>query len=188
MTEDSNLPLVPLDACCLLNLCATRQPENILRTLPLRAAVAEMAAGEVRFLRRGGAGPDANGRDAIDLQPLISSGLLTLLRLETDQEIATFVQFAADLDDGEAMTIALALRRGLAVATDDRKALKLLARYAPHLPTFTTAGLLHQWAGIQQPSLEELRRVLLDVQERARFAPGRHDPLQGWWQAALWKP
>jgi len=168
-----------------LNLCATRQLENILRTLPLRAAVTEMAAGEVRFLRRGGPGPDAGEWDAIDLQPLIADRLLTILRPESDQEIATFVYLAAALDDGEAMTIALALRRGLPVATDDRKALKVLARHAPHLPTFTTASLLHQWASIQQLSHVELRRVLSDVQERARFAPSRHDPFQGWWQAAL---
>jgi len=39
-----------------------------------------------------------------------------------------------------------------------------------------------------RPLASELQRVLLDVQERARFVPGRYDPLQGWWEAAVRAP
>lgn len=178
-------PLAPLDACCLLNLCATPRLEEILRSLPFRTAAADRAAAEVRYLRRGGAGPDAEERDPIDLQPLIGDGLLTILHVESEREAARFVQLAAELDDGEAVTFALAIERGLAVATDDRKALRVFERYAPHLPRYTTAGLLHHWAAVHQPSPTELRRVLLSVHERARFIPGRHDPFHVWWEAAL---
>lgn len=183
--DGGDLPLVPLDACCLLNLCATRRLEDILQALPFRAAATDRAAAEVRYLRRGGSGADADERDLVDLQPLLAAGLLTILHLETEQEAARFVQLAAELDDGEAMTFALAIERGLTVATDDRKALRLLARVAPHLQAHTTAGLLQRWAALRQVSPSEQRQTLLDVQERARFAPNRDDPLQEWWETAV---
>jgi hypothetical protein len=176
---------VLLDACCLLNLCATRFIEDILRALPLRFAVADRAAAEVRYLRRGGAGLDADVREPVDLQPLVAAGLLEVLAFATADEEASFVQFAANIDDGEAMTCALAWHRQAAVATDDLKTLRIVRPLVPPLPIYTTAGLMRQWADGQQVTGPVLKRALLNIEERARFAPGRHDPLRSWWLAAM---
>ncbi len=123
--------------------------------------------------------------DAVDISPLVARGLLEVLAVETPDEAASYVSFAAELDDGEAMTCALALHRGALVATDDRKALRLLAARAPQIRVRSTAQLLKEWADSASLAPTELRAVLTDVRQRARFAPGRHDPLHSWWEAAL---
>src|SRR5581483_10436728 len=110
--------------------------------------------------------------DAVDISPLVAPGLLELLAVETPDEAASYVSFAAELDDGEAMTCALALHRGALVATDDRKALRLLAARAPQIRVRSTAQLLKEWADSASLAPTELRAVLTDVRQRARFAPG----------------
>ena len=55
-----------------------------------------------------------------------------VMRLETPSEEASFVELAAVLDDGEAVTGAIALNRGHLVAIDDRKARRVLGGKAPN--------------------------------------------------------
>src|SRR3954470_290959 len=174
---DPAVALILLDACCLLNLHATRRLEQILLTVQGRFAVAERVAAETLYTRRGGSGDDADEKDPVDIRPLIAPGLLEELPVETADEAASYVGFAAQLDDGEAMTCALALHRGAILATDDRKALRLLASQAPRISVRSTAQLLKEWADGAQVASAELRTVLTDVRQRARFAPGRHDAL-----------
>jgi predicted nucleic acid-binding protein len=179
--------LVLLDACCLLNLHATRHVEEILQILPARFAVVEAVANETLYTRRGGGGADADEKDRVDLTLLTTAGLIEILHMES-AEATSYVTFAAHLDDGEAMTIALALHRGGVVATDDRKAIRIIQTLAPQVRIHTTAELLKAWADLVQlppPALRTVLTVLMDVRQRARFAPGRHDPLQAWWLSAL---
>ena len=178
-------PSIILDACCLLNLYASRQIEAILRAIPVRFAAAEAAAAEVLYVLHGGGGQNACKREQVDLQPLIRAGLLDILSLDTQVEKVRFVRFAGELDDGEAMTCALAVHREADVATDDRKAIRVLNSVAPHVRVHTTVGLLKWWAETEQPSERILKRVLTDVQERANFIPGRHDPLLPWWRDVM---
>lgn len=171
-----------LDACCILNLVASRHMEAIIRCLSMRCAVATAAAGEALWVERGGSGPDATARDPVDLQPLIDAGLLVILSVDTDDEMAAYVTFAASLDDGEAMTCAIAVERGYAVASDDHRVANVLKRLAPQIPILTTPSLLKHWAETSGIAPPLLKQVLTDVHDRARYAPGRHDPLQSWWQ------
>lgn len=179
------LPLILLDACCLLNLYATQRLDEILVALQGHFGVAERVAAEALYLRRGGSGEDADEKDPVDIGPLVASGSLAVHAVETPEEAASYVRFAAELDDGEAMTCALALHRRAVVATDDRKALRVLAAQAPQIGVRSTAQLLREWADYSNLAPTELRTVLTDVRQRARFAPGRHDPLHAWWEAAL---
>ena len=176
---------IRLDACCLLNLHATRRVEAILQALPARFALADEVRTEAIYIFRGGDGEDAHERESIDLGPLVQSGLIEILRIETDQEMASFVRFAAELDDGEAMTLALAVHRGGAVATDDRKTLRVLRGLSPPIDSHTTVSLIKHWAESEAIEADALRQVLIDVEQRGRFVPGRHDPLRMWWQAML---
>ncbi|MBI3977411.1 MAG: hypothetical protein HY331_04410 [Chloroflexi bacterium] len=177
-----------LDCCSLLNLFATGRIGEILRGVPARFAVAELVASEASYVRRGGGGPDAGQREAIDLQPLIAAGLLDVWRTEAESEFVSFVNFAALVDDGEAMTCALALHRDAVVVTDDRKARKLVLARAPQLTVLTTSQLLKVWADAVQVDGTVLKSALIDIQERARFTPGKQDPLLAWWQAVLAGP
>ena len=152
-----------LDCCSLLNLYATRRLAEILGALGVRFAVAE----------------------AVVLQPLVATGLLDVWQPKSEAEYVSFVNFAAEIDDGEAMTCALALHRGGAVVTDDRKTLRVLARLAPAVPALTTSQVLRLWVDSSRVDQTVIRTALVDVQARARFAPGKHDPLVGWWEGIL---
>ncbi|MGI8554362.1 MAG: hypothetical protein ACR2PL_26785 [Dehalococcoidia bacterium] len=174
-----------LDTCCLLNLHATRRIEEIFRALNLVIAIVDRVSREAMYLRRGGGDEDADEHERIDLQPLIAKGFLRVLRLEVDEEFTSFVRFAADLDDGEAMTCAVAVHRGAMIATDDRKTLRILAGRAPHTEVYTTARLIKHWADAHSIVGPELKPVLLDIQERTHFFPGRHEPLREWWEAQI---
>jgi predicted nucleic acid-binding protein len=175
--------LILLDACCVLNLYGGRCIHQLLRTSALRFAVAERAAGEALYVRN----VTADGTEeleSVDLHPLIAEGLLRVLTIDSEVKAAAYVRFATQLDDGEAMTCALAAERGAAVATDDRKAQRLLQSLVPPVPTYSTAWLIRQWALEQGLDASALKVVLNDVRVRARFAPSKHDPLQIWWEQA----
>lgn len=174
-----------LDACCLLNLYATGRIDAILRALPDRFAIADRVAAEALYIRRGGGGDDADERDPVDLGPLIAQGLIEVQQLESEEEAASFVGFAAQLDDGEAMTCAVALHRGGVVGTDDRKARRICGAQSPPLKIRTTPAMLKAWAESERIAGADLRQVLVDIRERARFAPGKQEPLQAWWEAAF---
>jgi hypothetical protein len=181
----SPIMVVILDACCLLNLYASRHMLAILQILPMRFVIAEAAGKESLFVYRGGQGPDAQTPEAVDLAPAFNSGLLTVVSIDTETEGEDYLAFAADLDDGEAMSCAIAKHRGYAIATDDRKALSLIRRGAPQIQVFTTMSLLKQWADATEPELVRLREVLTAIRQRGRFFPPASDPLRPGWDAAL---
>ena len=171
-----------LDACCLINLAATSRAEDLFRSISVPVWVADRVfEGEALYLRRGRGGEDAEDRDPIELESLRDARLLQVVEAETDAELATFVTLAVDLDDGEALTGALAIHREADVATDDRKAIRVLTAVDPKLRIWRTSELIKQWAELRGIPHAALRDVLWNVQERARFRPGRGDPLWEWW-------
>lgn len=174
--------LILLDACCILNLCAGRCIHQILRSSACEFAVAERAADEVLYIRNVSPSGAAEERERVDLKPLVSEGLLRVLSVESEDEATAYVRFATQLDDGEAMTCALAAVRGAAVATDDRKAQRLLRTLVPPVQTHSTAWLIRQWSEEQGVGAATLKQALNDIRVRARFVPGSHDPLQTWWE------
>jgi predicted nucleic acid-binding protein len=175
--------LILLDACCILNLYGGRCIHQILQASAYMFAVAERAANEVLYVRN--VAPDGTeDLELVDLRPMIANGLLQILTVDSESEAATYVRFATQLDDGEAMTCALAAERGATVATDDRRALRLLQSLVPPVQTYSTAWLIRQWVLEEGIHASALQRVLDDVRVRARFVPGKHDPLRGWWEQA----
>lgn len=140
----------------------------------------ESVMGEVNFVRRGGGGDDADELDPIDLQPLVDNGLLNLLHLQGTNEEHSFVDFSADLGDGEAMTLAVALHRNRPVATDDRKAIRIAREHA--IPVIATLEIVRQWSEDVRLSAHELRQLLIDIRERGRYVPPRTHPLRHWWE------
>jgi hypothetical protein len=176
--------LLLLDACCLINLLATGRMEEILGILPFRCATSRLVATKEVLAIAGDADAGAPiEREIIPPSTLESSRNLSLLDLSTDQELEDFVRFAAYLDDGEASICALVLSRGGGVATDDRKALRVLRREAPQVFTVQTPELLHDWARLAEISSSELYRVLRLVEWRARFRPRRDAPKFEWWSS-----
>jgi hypothetical protein len=176
--------LLLLDACCVLNLFATRHIEHILRTLQRHFAIAVAVKAEAKWIYRGGSGEDALDRDTLDTEPLVAAGLLEVLSPETDAENEDYVAFAIILRDGEAMTAALAIHRGGSRATDDVKARRELGARAPSIVLSSTADLLHAWSSAARIEPHLLAQVLQDVRTRAQFLPSKADPWRSWWDAA----
>ena len=112
-----------MDASCLLNLYATGRLRDIALAQPYRLGVADyVLEREALYVWRSSSGEGQEERVLVDLARLIEEGIIQVLRLEHQEEEATFVNLASMVDDGEAITAALAVHRGCAVATDDRKA------------------------------------------------------------------
>lgn len=176
-----------LDSCALLNLYASRRITEILATLPHPSAVAAFVRDrEALWVGRHRTGPAAD-YERVDLAPIVASGHIEVLDLDGDAEMAHFIALASSpaLDDGEAMSGALAHGRGFVVATDDRAALAAFSQHTPPIPTRSTASLLRHWAICAAVDAATLRLALIDIRERACFEPGARDPLHAWWRAAL---
>lgn len=173
-------PLLLLDACCLINLFATGRMEEILASLPYRFATSRwVASKEVLSVGQSvvpGVPPE---REIIPTTRL--EELLTLFDLTTEEEMNDFIRFVVELDDGEAGVCTLAISRGGMVATDDRKALRVLAERAPQVPTLQTPELLYDWAQRTEAEAADVSEVLRNIRYRARFWPRRGAPRSDWW-------
>ncbi|MEA2690823.1 MAG: hypothetical protein QOJ16_210 [Acidobacteriota bacterium] len=177
-------PLLFLDACCIINLFATGLIEEILASLPYRLATSRLVATrEVLSIARIASPPDGPlEREVISPARLENTENLAVLDLVTDAERADFIRFTAEIDDGEASVCALAVAHQGGVATDDRRALRVLGRIAPRVPTVQTPELFHDWARLTRAPERTVKDVLRAVRLRARFYPRRDAPCFEWWE------
>lgn len=169
-----------LDACVLINLCATGRLAEIATALGTHFVIPREVSAETFYLRS----PEADGEDGtpLDLEALITENVLELADLVGD-ELVTFVLAADRLDDGEAAALALALHRGLALATDDRAALRLVAAQHQALTVISTAQLMRRYCDQDELSAGSAGRVLTMIEQRARFIPPATDPEAPWWES-----
>ena len=180
--EESNHGILLLDASCLLNLYATGRLLQVAQALPWQLAVVDYVMEQEALYVRTIEQYEGQGETMpVDLSPLIDGGHLVVLRLESSSEEAHFVQLAASLDDGEAMTGAVARNRGYAVAIDDRKARRVLGEWAPGVRLVSTLELMQQW-GASVHQIQEVSHALRSMRYGARYFPGPRDPLYEWWR------
>ncbi len=170
-----------LDACAVINLYATRRMDAILAAVPTAVGVVELVQSEAHYVLRGGPGEDAREREPVDLASSIAAGRLRIVA-PTESELAAFVDLTLSLDDGEAMTAAVAIARGWVVATDDRKAERVLSN---RVRTRSTLDLVKAWSDEANIDATELWVVLTDLRERGSYLPRRVHPLREWWEAGL---
>lgn len=178
--------LLLLDASCLLNLYATERFRDIALALSHHLGVADyVLEQEALYVWRPSPTEPREERVPIDLSSLVQEGVLDVLRLEHHDEETTFVDLAALIDDGEAITAALAIHRECAVATDDRKARRVLAERAPAVLLVSTLELLKEWAEKASITAADLRSAMLAMRSGASYMPGERDPLYEWWNAIV---
>jgi hypothetical protein len=188
--------LVLLDACCLINLFATGRAGEILEPLPYRFSVARYVL-EQEVLEIGAEGgeegsPAEEGRVSLHplLAELVERGIMERLDVETEEEEAELVRFAAELDDGEAHTCALALVRRGRVATDDKKAIRVVrsawkSRGHDLEPILRTSDILFSWARARGIGEADLVRSVRAIARRASFFPPKDDPHFAHWMELL---
>ncbi len=128
------------DASVWINLVATGRAHRILQALPRPLAITDVALGE---LERG----RPKGRRAADeVAALLHMGLMQVVTLTAEDEalfLSLVVGSASEtLDDGEAATLACAVRLGACAVIDERKATSLAARRLAALNVRCTCDLL----------------------------------------------
>ena len=164
-------PLV-LDACGVLNLAAAIPLTTAATQLSRRLVVAAPAAAEALFLE--------DEEDGIAVRTPVDLDGLEVVDLD-EPDLATYVELAVQLDDGEAATLAFAQAQAWPVWTDDRKALRVAAAMSPPVEVISTAAIFREWADRRGLSDAEAGRALRRVEARATFAPRSTDTNFTWW-------
>ena len=170
---------VLLDSSVLINVLATGRADEVLRIFPAGAGICAAVEGESLFLR--GETP-ADPPTRIILTPLIDCGMLLRHDVLNEAEQSLYVDLASELDDGEAMTIAIAHYRRFVAATDDRKARRVATqRFGNDLALLRTSDILFNWT--QDAVLEKstVQEILRRIERVAQFRPANDDPLREWW-------
>lgn len=183
MSQLTILPTIILDACVLINLLASEEAEDILRSTGKECRICVVVENESFYLRPDD--PQEDSFESVKLDSLIKSGVLSLCDVEGAQEATLYVDYASQLGDGEAMSLAIAESRGYILATDDRKARRIFLESVGDSGRLTsTSELVRNWADSQSVPPAKLKSVLLSIQHRANFFPPRKDPNFTWWNNA----
>jgi hypothetical protein len=175
------MPDAAIDACCLIDLLASGEAEAILRASGFVWHLPAAVHAEVQYHRQyDPAQPGKTIPVPVDLSAMISSGLANPCAPQSQQELDQFTQYAAIFrSDGEAMCLALAAERKWAVATDDRRAIRIAKQAG--LTVVSCPELVKAWADATAPDPKVLRRVLHDIQVLAQFKPYSTMPEYQWW-------
>ncbi|MGH3276565.1 MAG: hypothetical protein ACRDNZ_19835 [Streptosporangiaceae bacterium] len=170
-------PVVLLDACVAINLCATDRLGHLAEVLEVRFALTQQAAAEVGHLRDLISGELV--ATPISLSRYVSDSTIQLIDLDIS-EYALYLELAGLVDDGEAASIAVAINRDLQLATDDRKARRLCAQHLIREPLRTLA-LVHAYTDTARLEQDRIRDMLSKIHNRASYQPSRTDPDHKWW-------
>jgi predicted nucleic acid-binding protein len=167
-----------LDTCCILNLCAVDEPQAVLSPLPFQFFISPAVEQEEISIRPS---PDAkrHERRKIDLGKCLSSGLLQRCKLETTEERDLYIKFAIEVDDGEAMSLAIAAVRKWSIATDDLAARKLANRVG--LTMYGTPQLVRLWAERTNAADRQISAAIVRIETLARYIPNPGMPDIDWW-------
>jgi len=168
------------DSSVLLNLLATDRFEAIAQSTGWQFAICEAVRNESKKLRN----PVTGAMEDVDIEPLIKSGLLQVLKLAGEKEQALYVEEATIVDDGEAMSIAIAASRGLDLAIDDKRASNHARRQFPMLKLWTTPEVLKRWSETAEVTDMDVGKAIHLIEQRARYVPPRTHRLANWWSAA----
>jgi hypothetical protein len=172
-----------IDACCTLNLLATRREVELTRTCKLDLIVSDRTHREALFLQ---APPDEDGvraRMPASTERLRAAGLLQIRALDSPLLLGAFVKCAARLRDEDASCVALAGVLGLPLMTDDGKERRVALELFPELELVSTLAVLHE--AVRGWPDEELLPMAADLRWGGNFAPPRRDPLSSWYADLL---
>ncbi|MBE9052113.1 hypothetical protein IQ243_17125 [Nostocales cyanobacterium LEGE 11386] len=171
---------VLLDACCILNFCASGQFLTILKSIPAEVVVTTVVQEyELKTLQR----LKEEDNDAVfQFEEAIQQGLLMVVDFESEQEEESFVNYATILDDGESATCAIAVHRQWAIATDDKRAISFLKNEAPYIQILSTSEIIKNWSEQQSVDFSALSYVLNQIKMKGHYVPPKNDPLRNWWQ------
>lgn len=167
------------DSSVLLNLLAADCLAEVVAATGWQLAICPAVRQETRKLRDAATGELV----MLDIAPLIECGLIQVLDLIGDEEKALYVEYSRVVDDGEAMSIAIAASRALDLAIDDKQATNHARRTFPSLKLWTTPEILKHWAEVGSVSTNKLAAAVRLIEVRARYFPHTSHPLAPWWNS-----
>ncbi len=170
--------MIVLDACVVINLVATNRPLLEYSPSGTPFLLGERAAEEALYL----APADETEPQRIDIAAPPTSDGVQIVRL-AGEENGLFVELAHMLDDGEAEAMAIAASRGMALATDDRKARRVATELPSAIRLVSTSDLMRSWASTNEIADAAVSAALVAIERRASFVPARNDPNREWWAA-----
>ncbi|NES18229.1 MAG: hypothetical protein F6K41_04685 [Symploca sp. SIO3E6] len=182
-----NYSHILLDACCIFNLCASGNLLAILKTIPAQVGITQVVQErELISLRRL---EGKENEEATQFEEAIAQGLLEVFDFKSEEEAETFVNYVFELkDDGESATGAIAIHRGWAIATDDKKAISFFQKRAPHLQILSTPEIIKHWSEETNLDLLALSDSLNAIRKKARYSPPPKHFLYSWWESAMILP
>ena len=131
---------------------------------------------------------DINENESVDIDDLVNQGIIQICDCEDAEEQKLFVNLAASLDDGEAMSLAIALSRNWHLATDDKKARRIFSENAQNNNLLvSTSDLIKEWAENEKIDDLAIKPILLKVERKASFRPPKSDINLQWWNDILSK-
>ena len=169
------------DTSVLLNLLATDCLARIAAGTGWQFAICPAVRDEVKRLR------DSRNNEMVevDIRPHISSGLLQVLEVTGAEEQRLYVDQSIVVDDGEAMSIAIAAHRRLDLAIDDKQAANHALRTFPGIQLWSTPQIVKHWADSERVEAEMLRNTLRLIEIRSRYFPAKPHALAEWWRDAV---
>jgi hypothetical protein len=175
---------IVLDACCILNFCASGYFKSILHSLPAQVVVTEVVREKELLTLK--CLENIENESATQFEESIIQEILTVVDFESELEEENFVNYAFELgDDGDAATCAIAISREWAIATDDKKEISFFSQEAPHLQVLSTLEIIQYWANESKISTIDLRAVLESIRTKGRYVPHRSHPLFNWWKESI---
>jgi len=167
-----------IDTCCFINFFASGRAHSLLQSVGCPIAIPEAVKREMLYIAA--PHPDENAT-RVEIGQVISELKLTVASPANDRELALYVELAADLDDGEAMGLALAKARDLVLLTDERKARKKAASL--EVQVLTTPDVVAAW----EPAVTkvEVIEVIQCISRYARYSPGSGEARYDWWMQRL---
>jgi hypothetical protein len=174
---------IVLDACCVLNLFASEHFLAILKVIPVQFVVTQVVHDlELKTLRQINA---QNNEGAIQYEQAITQNLLKIVDFESEEESGTFIDFVFEMrDDGESATGAIAVHRGWAMATDDKRAITFFRREVPNLIILSTLDIIKYWSENANINSAELQILLNKIRVKGRYESPKSHPLRSWWERA----
>jgi hypothetical protein len=179
-------PLV-IDACCTLNVLATRLEIEIVRACDVNLIISNRAHGEALFLHTEPDGDGMRVKEPASTERLRNAGRLEIRELDTDALLDAFVECASQLRDEDASCVALAGVLGLPLMTDDGKEQRVAQGVFPKIEIISTLAILHDAVNKLALPEDAQLRLAADLRWRGNFAPPRKDPLSSWYADLLRK-
>ena len=173
-----------LDACALVNLYCGWAGLTELRTFGTSWSIGRTALEEAMFVRAF----DANGdicKLSLDPAVVVHDGNLQVLSLEGSAEYASFIEFAMELDDGEAQALSLALHRNRVLLTDDRPAVRVASTTNVAVQTMGTPEILMAWVNANPECRHHLPEVVRRISVLGPFQLKKSSAHYNWWQDLL---